>query len=570
MNAAHAHDFESLVVHFRRTESIRKESLDYPSLDLDQRQLADLEMLLNRAFYPLSGYLTRDDYESVLETMRLADGQLWPMPVCLDVDEETARSISQGDLLALRDMEGFMQGLLEVGDIWRPDKRAEAQAVYGTADELHHPGVRRLYQEVRDVYVGGRLIGLSHIEHYDYPELRLAPMDVFRQAAIRGWRSMTGLQVDRRLHRGLREAAMEAVDEQGGGVLLQPALGHARPNDRGHFTTVRCYQQFAADFPSHKMMLNFMPLAPRQAGPREALWETMIFKNYSCDHAMLSENQAAPEGLYAPWAGYELAHEHEEETGCKPLRLEPRSWSASDGGYVCGEETCADACEVSGKELERLLLGDGEIPDWLCCPSVADELRKLYPPRDNQGFTVFLTGLSGAGKSTLAKILYVKLMQLQDRPVTLLDGDIVRKNLSNELTFSREHRDINIRRIGFVASEITKNGGVAICAPIAPYTETRRHVREMISGFGGFIEVHLCTPLSVCERRDRKGLYAKARAGLVKGVTGIDDPYEAPTDAEVSIDTSQTGPGDAVQALLDHLAGQGFIHTPASNKTTTA
>ena len=203
-----------------------------------------------------------------------------------------------------------------------------------------------------------------------------------------------------------------------------------------------------------------------------------------------------------------------------------------------------------------------DIPSWFTYPEVAAELRTSYPPRSHQGFTVLFTGLSGAGKSTIASILLTKLLEEGGRPVTLLDGDLVRKNLSSELGFSKEHRDINIRRIGWVASEITRNGGIAICAPIAPYEAIRQEVRSLVEPLGGFILVHLSTPLDVCESRDRKGLYAKARSGLLKEFTGVSDPYEVPERAEVRIDTSRLSAEAAADLVLLHLRAEGYLSRP--------
>jgi sulfate adenylyltransferase len=224
---------------------------------------------------------------------------------------------------------------------------------------------------------------------------------------------------------------------------------------------------------------------------------------------------------------------------------------------------------ISGTELRARLNEGREIPGWFTYPEVVRELRRSYPPRHKQGLTIFFTGLSGSGKSTIANVLLTKFLETGGRPVTILDGDLVRKHLSSELGFSKEHRDINIRRIGYVASEITKNGGIAICAPIAPYEATRKHVRQMIEPYGGFILVHVATPIETCEERDRKGLYAKARAGIVKEFTGISDPYEAPTDAEVVINTAELSAEEAAQEIILHLEQQGFIGVSAEPALST-
>ena len=343
------------------------------------------------------------------------------------------------------------------------------------------------------------------------------------------------------------------------------------PGDVDHYTRVRCYQALLPHYPQHTVELALLPLAMRMGGPREALWHGIIRKNYGCTHFIIGRDHAGPgnrsdgKPFYGPYDAQELFREHEAELGMEMVPFRLMVYLEDRDAYAPVDEVPEGArtLEISGTDLRDRLATGREIPEWFTFPEVASELRRTHPPRHRQGFTVFFTGLSGAGKSTVANVLLVKLLEIGGRPVTLLDGDIVRKNLSSELGFSKPHRDLNIRRIGFVASEITKNGGIAICAPIAPYEATRREVREQVAPGGGFVLVHVATPLAVCEQRDRKGLYAKARAGILKEFTGISDPYEEPTDADLVLDTTLLTPEEAAQAVLLHLEREGYVGADA-------
>ncbi len=567
MKKNHSEYSDSLLVHFRRVEQLRNEALQLKSLDLNGRQLYDLEALLNRACYPLAGYLDKKDYTSVLSRMRLGDGTIWPMPICLDVSEEFAATIEVGQRLALNDAEGFLLALLTVSDVWQPDKREEAEAVYGTVDGDKHPGVKTLYEQIGTWYIGGTLEGVTLPIHYDFRDLRLTPSETHRRFLQYGWRRVLGFHTREYLNCAHREMVLTAAREVGASILLHPAVGLDHPGNMEHYTHVHCYQEFVRQFPKNIILLSILPLAERFAGPREALWQAMIRKNYGCSHFMVADDHGDPfsgnsgDLFYPKGAAQELVASVAGETGIEMVPERRMGYVEEKACYVFLDELeDHSACkDITSKEFKRRLERGLEIPSWYAYPGVVNELRRAFPPRSKQGFTVFLTGLSGSGKSTIAKVLMVRFMEMRDRPVTLLDGDIVRKNLSSELNFSREHREINVTRIGFVAGEITKNGGIALCAPIAPYEESRRKNRELISRYGGYIEVHVATPLEVCEKRDRKGLYAKARAGLIQGVTGVSDPYEVPKNPELTIDTSAMTPAEAVQEVFLYLEEQGYI-----------
>ncbi|MFH1215588.1 MAG: bifunctional sulfate adenylyltransferase/adenylylsulfate kinase [Pseudomonadota bacterium] len=559
---------ESLLVHFRRSETLKKEAVDIPSLDLNLRQLCDLELLLNRAFYPLDGYLSQQDYQSVLDRMRLADGTVWPMPICLDVPQKIVNALKSGDKLALNDEEGFLLAILTVSDIWQPDKKAEALAVFGTEDATLHPGVANLYENTADWYVSGTLEGLTLPVHYDFKEIRLTPSESHRLFSLNGWRHVIGFHTDAYLHCAHKEMILKAAREAGASIFLQAVAGLDHPGNLDHYTHVRCYQEFIKKFPKNMISLGLLPLASRWAGPREALWQAVIKKNYGCSHFLVSADHGDPfasrldkENFYPANEAQKLVQAFEEEAGIKMVAEEKMVYAEDKAQYVPLNQVSDDVAvkTISSSELQRRLENGLEIPEWFSYPEIVSELRRAFPPRSKQGFTIFITGLSGSGKSTLAKVLMVKFLEMRDRPVTLLDGDIVRKNLSSELNFSKEHRHLNITRIGFVASEITKNGGIALCAPIAPYEESRQANRTLISKCGGYIEVYMATPLDVCEKRDRKGLYAKARAGKIPSFTGVSDPYAPPANPEIIIDTSEMTPAEAAQEVMLYLEEKGYI-----------
>ena len=558
---------ESLLVHFRRVEALRQEALDCLAVDLSARQLCDLELLLNRGFYPLNGYMGQADYHAVLERLRLADGTVWPIPICLDVGEAVAARLQPGQRVALNDEEGFLLALLTVEEVWQPDREEEAAAIYGTADAAVHPGVMAFYDRVRPWYLAGRLEGVSLPVHYDFQHLRLSPSETLRRFTMNGWRRVLGFHSDEYLHCAHREMVLTAAREAGAAIFLHPVADLSHPGNLDYYTQIRCYQAFTEKFPANMIQLGLTPFAARKAGPREALWQAIIRKNYGCSHFMVADDHADPfagddreERFYPRGAAQELVAEHAAETGIAMVPQRAMGYHRELKKYVLLEQLAGEeVASISSQELRRRLIHGEDIPTWFSYPEVVDQLQCSFPPRSKQGFTIFMTGLSGSGKSTIAKVLLVKFMEMCDRPVTLLDGDIVRKNLSSELNFSEEHRNLNITRIGFVASEITKNGGIALCAPIAPYEESRRANRELISRCGGYIEVHVATPLEVCEQRDRKGLYARARAGKVAGVTGITDPYIPPCNPELTIDTSRVTPMEAVQEILLYLAEQGYI-----------
>jgi sulfate adenylyltransferase len=430
-----------------------------------------------------------------------------------------------------------------------------------------HPGVDYLVNRGNPWYVGGTLEGLQAPTHYDFKALRLTPAELRTEFARLGWRRVVAFQTRNPMHRAHVELTFRAAKTVEANLLIHPSVGMTKPGDVDYFTRVRCYQLLLAKYPPGTVKLSLLPLAMRMGGPREAIWHALIRKNHGVTHFIVGRDHAGPgkdkdgKPFYGPYEAQELFKKNEKDIGVTMVPFSMMVYLENEDRYVPDHEVPQGArvLNISGTELRDRLNEGRDIPAWFTYPEVVRELRRSFPPRHKQGVTIFFTGLSGSGKSTIANVLLTKFLETGGRPVTILDGDLVRKHLSSELGFSKEHRDINIRRIGYVASEITKNGGIAICAPIAPYDVTRKHVRQMIEPYGGFILVHVATPIETCEERDRKGLYAKARAGIVKEFTGISDPYEVPADAEVVINTADLTAEEAAQEIILHLEREGFI-----------
>ena len=557
-----------LYVSYESAQKLKVEAGDLPSWDLTARQVCDLELLMNGGFAPLKGFLDKDDYDGVVENMRLKDGSLWPMPITLDVSEKFAEGIEEGQDIALRDQEGVILATLSVSSKYSPDKSREAEKVFG-ADDLAHPAVNYLHNVAGPVYLGGAITGIQQPIHYDFRSRRDTPNELRAYFRKMGWRRVVAFQTRNPLHRAHQELTFRAAREAQANLLIHPVVGMTKPGDVDHFTRVRCYEAVLDKYPASTTTMSLLPLAMRMAGPREAVWHGLIRKNYGCTHFIVGRDHAGPgsnskgEDFYGPYDAQDLFREHQDEMGIEMVDFKHMVYVQERAQYEPNDEIAdkdqVTILNISGTELRRRLREGLEIPEWFSFPEVVKELRRTSPPRSKQGFTVFFTGLSGSGKSTIANAIMVKLMEMGGRPVTLLDGDVVRKHLSSELTFSKEHRDINIRRIGYVASEITKNGGIAICAPIAPYTATRRAAREMIEAYGAFVEVHVATSLEECEKRDRKGLYKLAREGKIPEFTGISDPYEAPEKAELVVDTEGFEVDNCAQQVLLKLESMGLI-----------
>jgi sulfate adenylyltransferase len=557
-----------LFVSYDSAQKLKAEAADLTSWDLTPRQICDLELLMNGGFNPLKGFLNEEDYNGVVENMRTADGALWPIPITLDVNEAFANGIELGQDIALRDQEGVILATMTVTDRWEPDKSREAEMVFG-ADDLAHPAVNYLHNEAGKIYLGGPVTGIQQPVHYDFKGRRDTPNELRALFRKLGWRKVVAFQTRNPLHRAHQELTFRAAKEAQANLLIHPVVGMTKPGDVDHFTRVRCYEAVLDKYPGSTTSMSLLNLAMRMAGPREAVWHGLIRKNHGCTHMIVGRDHAGPgqnsagEDFYGPYDAQDLFRAHQDEIGIEMVDFKHMVYVQERAQYEPADEIKdrdkVTVLNISGTELRRRLREGLDIPEWFSFPEVVEQLRGRYPPRSQQGFTVFFTGLSGSGKSTIANALMTKLMETGGRPVTLLDGDIVRKNLSSELGFSKEHRDLNIRRIGYVASEITKNGGIAICAPIAPYTSTRRAVREEIEAYGAFVEVHVATALEECERRDRKGLYKLAREGKIKEFTGISDPYEAPEVPELRVETENVEVDNCAHQVILKLEQLGLI-----------
>jgi sulfate adenylyltransferase len=498
--------------------------------------------------------------------MRLADGTLWPIPVTLDVPERVAVDLGPGAILALRGPEGALLGVVHVEEVWEPDRLVEARVVYGTTDR-QHPGVAHLLDGANRFYVGGRVEGVRPPVHYDFRSLRQAPAELRAEFARLGWHRVVAFQTRNPMHRAHVELTLRAAQKADARLLIHPVVGMTRPGDVDHYTRVRCYERILPRYPEGMARLALLPLAMRMAGPREAVWHAIIRRNYGCSHFIVGRDHAGPGNsvsgrpFYEPYAAQDLVGRHEEELGIQVVPFRTMAYVKHLDAHMPEDEVPpgTPALDISGTELRRRLAGGEEVPRWFTFPEVAAELRRRYPPRSLQGFAVFLTGLPAAGKSTIGNVLLARFSEMGGRSVTVLDGDIVRKHLSSELGFSKEDRDTNVRRVGFVASEIVKHGGIAICALIAPYDQTRKEVRRMVEANGSFALVHVATPLGVCEARDPRGLYRKARGGLLEGFTGISDPYEHPDDADVIVNAAGLTPEAAAEVIIAYLKRTGHL-----------
>jgi len=559
-------ELKPLIASPERIAEIKQEALNLLSLDLSWKQICELELLLNGALSPLTGYMNQAERQSVLAGMKLPDGLFWPRPVMLIVSEKAAQKLSAGQTVALRDSEGVMPAILHISEIWPADPEAEMALAESSgvplASVLAQPG---------EYYVGGRLEGVTLPPRHDFLNLRLTPAEMREHFSRLGWRKVMAYQPSQALHRPQYEFLLRTAMQQETNLLIHAVAGADPVMESGHFALVRACQALMPRLPASTSMLALNPMTPWAAGPRKTLLKAIMARNYGCSQLVIGGEtvlESTPRegrqrrGNDIPnLASNDVFAVARDNLGVALMPFPRMVYVADRDEWLSEEEVPAGGRSesMSGSELTRRLMRNLKVPDWFSFPEVLDELRKAYPPRSRQGFTVFFTGLSGSGKSTVARALTVRLMEMGGRRVSLLDGDIVRTHLSSELGFSKAHRDINIRRIGFVASEITKHGGTAICAPIAPYQATRRAVRAMIEAWGGFLEIHISTSVEVCESRDRKGLYAKARAGLIPEFTGVSDPYEVPEHPELAIDTARYSVDEAVQMIVLKLEHEGYL-----------
>lgn len=538
---------------------------DCLSIYLNARQLCDLELLLMGAFFPLKGFLGREDYENVLESMRLRNASLWPIPVCLDISEELAKALGKGQTLLLRHPQGHILASLKVNECWLYDKEREALFVYGTKN-LYHWGVQQIFEQ-NAYYVSGALEAYQKIPHYDFQNLRLSPEQTKAAFQKNGWERVVAFQTRNPMHRAHFEMTKRAIETLDAGLLIHPSVGQTKSGDISHYTRTLCYQSILEKYPPKRAMLALLPLAMRMAGPREALWHAIIRKNFGCTHFIVGRDHAGPgadqngQAFYGHYAAQKLLKEYSEEIGIEVLNFSMLQYVKNKNQYCETIEENDEVLQISGTTFREMLAKGEEIPEWFSFKEVSKILQRQYPAKHKKGLVIFFTGLSASGKSSLAQALEAKIIEKTQRRVSLIDGDLIRKELCPDLGFSKEDRDQNVRRVGLLAAEIAKHRGIAICALIAPFDQIRKEIRKKIEKDACFFLIHMASPLELCEQRDPKGLYAKARAGLIKGFTGIDDPYEEPQDAELVIGKTEASIDELLNQCMERLVKCGYLKT---------
>ena len=557
-----------LLVPKEEFSEVKAHASKLPSLQLSPRLICDLELLAVGAFSPLDRFMGREDHQRVLDEMRLADGHLFPLPITLPVNPGAAIKLDQE--VALRDSNNYLLAMMTIEEIYQWDRDEVAEKAFGTLD-LRHPLVSEMHRW-GSLNISGRLRVLSLPPHYDFKELRMTPAQTRTRLAEFGNHNVVAFQTRNPLHRVHEEITKRAAEEVDGVLLLHPVVGMTKPGDVDHYTRVRTYKALASGYYDRdRVLLSLLPLAMRLAGPREALLHAIIRRNYGANHLIVGRDHAGPgkdskgNPIYGPYDAQEMVAKYSDELGVKMVPFKMLVYLPEEDRYeeVTKVPEGATTASISGTQVREEYLNNGrQLPDWFTRPEVAKILADSYPPRHKQGACVWFTGLSGSGKSTIASVLTV-MLQEHGRHVTVLDGDVVRTHLSKGLGFSKEDRDINIRRIGFVAAEIVRHGGITVCAAVSPYRATRNDVRNMV-GRDRYVEVFVDTPLEVCEQRDEKGLYAKARRGEIKGFTGIDDPYEAPRHPEIRLDTVNLSPEENALMIMEHLLGKGFVRSEES------
>lgn len=561
----------NLVVSGEERQEVIDRSKRLPSIKISSRALCDLELLATGAFSPLDRFMGKGDYERVLTEMRLQNGVLFPIPVTLPLDEDALPS--WGEQITLCDARNNTLAVMQIEEVFHWDPLREARLVLGTTD-TKHPLVSEMMGWGK-VYVSGALKVIDLPNYYDFIDLRRTPAQVREALEKMGHANVVAFQTRNPMHRIHEELTKRATEEVNGSLLIHPVVGMTKPGDVDHYTRVRVYRALVENYyDQNNTLLSLLPLAMRMAGPREAIWHAIIRRNYGANHFIIGRDHAGPgtdshgKPFYGPYEAQTMLEQYTDELGVKPIEFRNLVYLADEDRYE--DETKvpegAKIFSISGTQVRDEYLAKGKtLPEWFTRKETAEILQQMYPPRHKQGFCIWFTGLSGSGKSTTAEILTSLLLE-RGRQVSLLDGDVVRTHLSKGLGFSREDRDTNILRIGFVASEIARHGGTVICAAISPYRATRNEVRKMV-GTEHFLETFVDTPIEVCEQRDVKGLYARARRGQITGFTGVDDPYEAPLEPEITLDTVNYSAEENARKIIEYLEERGFL-LPYNNKNS--
>ncbi|EDN03347.1 sulfate adenylyltransferase [Histoplasma mississippiense (nom. inval.)] len=551
-----------------RHDELEAEAETLPAIVLNERQLCDLELIMNGGFSPLEGFMNEKDYNGVVTDVRLADGNVFSIPITLDISAEDIQEfgVKPGARVTLRDFRDDRNlAILTVDDVYKPDKLKEAKEVFGGDEE--HPSIKYLFNKVEEFYVGGKVEAVNKLNHYDYVALRFTPAELRSHFDKLGWTRVVAFQTRNPMHRAHRELTVRAARARHANVLIHPVVGLTKPGDIDHFTRVRVYEALLPRYPNGMAVLGLLPLAMRMGGPREAIWHAIIRKNHGATHFIVGRDHAGPgknsKGVefYGPYDAQHAVEKYKDEAGIGVVEIQQVTYLPDTDEYKPVNEVSAGTktLDISGTELRKRLRTGGHIPEWFSYPEVVKVLRESNPPRSTQGFTIFLTGYQNSGKDAIARALQVTLNQQGGRSVSLLLGDTVRHELSSELGFSREDRHKNIQRIAFVAAELTKAGAAVIAAPIAPHEFSREAARDTISAVGSFFLVHVATSLEYAEKTDKRGIYAKARRGEIKGFTGVDDPYETPKAADLTVDLEKQTVRAIVHEIILMLESQGFL-----------
>lgn len=557
----------NLLVTGEERQELLARSNRLPSVQISARALCDLELLATGAFAPLDRFMGKKDYERVLTEMRLTNGMLFPIPVALPVEEDALPS--RGDQITLNDARNNTIAVMDLEEVYHYDPQREARLVLGSTDP-RHPLISEMVRWGK-VYVSGALKVVNLPSYHDFIDLRRTPAEVRTLLGKMGNEKVVAFQTRNPMHRIHEELTKRAAAEINGSLLIHPVVGMTKPGDVDHYTRVRVYRALVDNYYKDNTVLSLLPLAMRMAGPREALWHAIIRRNYGATHLIVGRDHAGPgkdsqgRPFYGPYEAQEMVAQYAGEVGVEPVEFKELVYLADEERYEEAPKVPENArvFTISGTQVRDDFLAKGKmLPEWFTRSETAEILQQMYPPRHKQGFCIWFTGLSGSGKSTTAEILTSLLLE-HGRQITILDGDVVRTHLSKGLGFSPEDRDTNILRIGYVASEITRHGGAVICAAISPYRATRNEVRKMVGE--NFIEIFVDTPIEVCEQRDVKGLYARARRGQITGFTGVDDPYEAPVDPEITLDTVTFDPSANAHKIIDFLMNQGLLQKDGTN-----
>ena len=553
----------NLLITGEERQELLERSNHLPSVQISSRSLCDLELLATGAFSPLERFMGKIDYERVLTEMRLANGTLFPMPVTLPLDESALPNYAEQ--VTLCDARNNTLAVMDIEEVFHWDPQREARLVLGTTDSKH-PLVSEMVGWGK-VYVSGAIKVIDLPDYYDFIELRRTPAEVRSLLMKMGHANVVAFQTRNPMHRIHEELTKRAADEVNGSLLIHPVVGMTKPGDVDHYTRVRVYRALVENYyDSKRTLLSLLPLAMRLAGPRESLWHAIIRRNHGANYFIIGRDHAGPgndshgKPFYGPYEAQAMMTQYADELGVKPLEFKELVYLPDEERYEEQNKIPEEAriFSISGTQVREDYLAKGQpLPEWFTRKETADILQQMYPPRHKQGFCIWFTGLSGSGKSTTAEILTSLLLE-RGRQITLLDGDVVRTHLSKGLGFSQEDRDTNILRIGFVAGEIARHGGSVICAAISPYRATRNEVRKMV-GDERFVEVYVDTPIDVCEQRDVKGLYARARRGQITGFTGVDDPYESPVNPEITLDTVGFDALANARKIVAYMEERGFL-----------